>query len=349
MKHPDVKKKKEKVKDKTAENEQSSEEENIKRRKEYTVIINNFLHSSRQTHEFPSTLNSYERRLVHEICDEVGLQHESQGEGKERHIVLQKKSGVPADGREKNIPQEKKDEDGDEKKKAYEDIIEAFMKSVSETYEFPPDLNVFERSLVHDVCEKLGLIHKSEGDGKKRCIIVRKPTTGSQNTNKSKTKLLSGVHKDKDAPDVSEQSGETKRIGDVEDGVTPGYKSLINCETIQSGALPKSKILTNSDGNQTGAVPKSALNNSGKKIRTRFVGGRYEEVVLAPCENSGRENSLRNAMKHCCNCGKDIPEQNYSIHSAQCERKMNAAADDRSSTVGLPRLSFLTLLFCYLT
>jgi len=39
---------------------------------------------------FPETLNAYERHLVHEWCEQNGLQHESHGEGAERKIVVSK-------------------------------------------------------------------------------------------------------------------------------------------------------------------------------------------------------------------------------------------------------------------
>ena len=44
------------------------------------------------TLEFPSTLNSHDRLLVHELAEELGLSHKSVGEDKARKIVLQKKA-----------------------------------------------------------------------------------------------------------------------------------------------------------------------------------------------------------------------------------------------------------------
>jgi len=37
---------------------------------------------------FPSTLTSQERKVVHEVCDEQGLQHKSYGEGTGRHVCV---------------------------------------------------------------------------------------------------------------------------------------------------------------------------------------------------------------------------------------------------------------------
>ncbi|KAJ8248898.1 hypothetical protein GJAV_G00228960 [Gymnothorax javanicus] len=44
---------------------------------------------------FPPTLNSHARLLVHQISEELGLRHESQGEGKNRRIVVSKQEEGP--------------------------------------------------------------------------------------------------------------------------------------------------------------------------------------------------------------------------------------------------------------
>jgi hypothetical protein len=38
---------------------------------------------------FPG-LNSFERQIIHELADQLGLKHESKGEGKTRTITVQK-------------------------------------------------------------------------------------------------------------------------------------------------------------------------------------------------------------------------------------------------------------------
>ncbi len=53
------------------------------KKKEIKDQLLNFLKDPNKTElQFPSTLNSHERMLVHEISEEMGLRHESQGEGK---------------------------------------------------------------------------------------------------------------------------------------------------------------------------------------------------------------------------------------------------------------------------
>ncbi|KAF5907620.1 DNA-binding protein SMUBP-2, partial [Clarias magur] len=50
-----------------------------------------FMDNQSQTElQFPSSLNSHERLLVHQLCEELKLQHVSKGTGKQRHITVSK-------------------------------------------------------------------------------------------------------------------------------------------------------------------------------------------------------------------------------------------------------------------
>jgi len=66
----------------------SDEDDN--RKEEFKTRILEFIKSKNQQLNFPSELNSYERRLVHELGEDYKLSHESVGEGRERHIRLSK-------------------------------------------------------------------------------------------------------------------------------------------------------------------------------------------------------------------------------------------------------------------
>ncbi|XP_064637243.1 DNA-binding protein SMUBP-2-like isoform X2 [Lineus longissimus] len=59
---------------------------------ELQLTVESFANNSqRKEHAFPSVLTSRERRLIHEVCEQLGLIHVSQGEGDKRHIVMRKK------------------------------------------------------------------------------------------------------------------------------------------------------------------------------------------------------------------------------------------------------------------
>lgn len=69
-------------------------------RKEIQEQLLNFLKDPNKTElQFPSTLNSHERLQVHELSEEMGLRHVSQGEGKNRCVTVSR----PKSGAEKPV------------------------------------------------------------------------------------------------------------------------------------------------------------------------------------------------------------------------------------------------------
>merc|ERR1719192_1307103 len=71
------------------------------------------------------------------------------------------------------------EEDKAERKKSVQGQIEAFVKSKTKELSFPPELSSFERMLVHEVAETMGLLHESQGEGAERRIVVRKKGGGA--------------------------------------------------------------------------------------------------------------------------------------------------------------------------
>ena len=47
--------------------------------------------------EFPLSFTDRERRLLHLLCEELDLHHESVGEGSERRIIVKRRHTTPAD------------------------------------------------------------------------------------------------------------------------------------------------------------------------------------------------------------------------------------------------------------
>uniref|UniRef100_A0A8C8RWE1 DNA-binding protein SMUBP-2 n=1 Tax=Pelusios castaneus TaxID=367368 RepID=A0A8C8RWE1_9SAUR len=75
----------------------------------FRAMMAEFLESSEVQLHFPSSLNSHDRMLVHQMAEEYGLQHISTGEGRERYISVSKRitiysSPVNADGSEPPTP-----------------------------------------------------------------------------------------------------------------------------------------------------------------------------------------------------------------------------------------------------
>ena len=69
----------------------SEEEKKEKQKEKLQKIIDDFVRNeSKEELHCSSELTSYERMVLHELAGEAQLSHASEGEGKNRHIVLRK-------------------------------------------------------------------------------------------------------------------------------------------------------------------------------------------------------------------------------------------------------------------
>ena len=64
----------------------------------------------------------------------------------------------------------------------YRAMLQQFLGSQNRVFCFPPQLNSFQRRLVHVEAEKLGLHHRSCGQGWERFMVVTKPGHSSEPT-----------------------------------------------------------------------------------------------------------------------------------------------------------------------
>ncbi|CAK6961542.1 DNA-binding protein SMUBP-2 isoform X2 [Scomber scombrus] len=79
----------------------TEEEQNKNRYAEIRQQVESFLKDLNQSElQFPSSFNSHDRLLVHEIAEEMGLVHESKGEGKDRCITVSRPAGEPTQAKE---------------------------------------------------------------------------------------------------------------------------------------------------------------------------------------------------------------------------------------------------------
>lgn len=93
---------------KSAKTTPAKEEESKSRYSEIKKQVELFLKDGdRPELQFPSFFNSHDRLLVHQVAEELGLTHESQGEGKDRQITVSRPVGPVLD--EQPIPGEQKE------------------------------------------------------------------------------------------------------------------------------------------------------------------------------------------------------------------------------------------------
>ena len=65
--------------------------------REFSERVESFANSDDQTLSFETSLNSYERMLVHELAEKHGLTSKSTGDGTARHVVLLKNARKTSD------------------------------------------------------------------------------------------------------------------------------------------------------------------------------------------------------------------------------------------------------------
>ncbi|XP_061138538.1 DNA-binding protein SMUBP-2 isoform X1 [Syngnathus typhle] len=81
----------------------AEEEQKKKRQGEIREMVENFLKNlSKSELEFPPLFNSHDRLLVHQIAEELGLTHQSKGEGKERCITISRPTAPKEEEKEES-------------------------------------------------------------------------------------------------------------------------------------------------------------------------------------------------------------------------------------------------------
>lgn len=290
---------------------QPSEEDNQKRKQEYLDIVKSFLASPNSTYSFPPNLNSFERRLIHQICEELDLDHSSEGDAKERHIVIKKRPSnkqiTEQEGKEEQEVEEEEERltAEQEERARVEAMIAEFLESAEQSLRLPSKMSAFERSVVHGVCDELGLMHQSEGKGKRRHIVIQKQNKSIQEaTNETEDKKTA----DNERSQHKNKGGDRNSIRDEEADTVPSLPEDKHSNT-QGGAIPK----TNQENNVTAI----------RKVRTRFIDGKYVEVEEGV--NAGPQT------KTCPACGKDVPVPNYGLHNVQCERRSRETQQQQES------------------
>lgn len=82
---------------KSCETALTEEQQNKNRYSEIREQVESFLKDLNRTElQFPSSFNSHDRLLVHQVAEELGLVHESKGEGKDRCITVSRPQGGAA-------------------------------------------------------------------------------------------------------------------------------------------------------------------------------------------------------------------------------------------------------------
>ncbi|XP_052828218.1 DNA-binding protein SMUBP-2 [Octopus bimaculoides] len=170
-----------------------------------------------------------------------------------------------------------------------------FSKNSEETAKiFPSTLNSFERMLVHEIANKLGLIHISEGDGKDRQIIVKKSDDEQQ--------VIS--HND------TLENNPSKYLVDNEPGDSCTGMSTVsssNCDddttTNQAMSIDSSELLD-----------ESLLMTEKQDKKTKKVKKQNKSVPVFDFDKPAEDTEI------CSYCLRQILKSNYDLHILHCSK-----------------------------
>ena len=173
-----------KIKDYKKEKDVNKDEE---RRKEYEKLIDDFINSKSNIVTFPKNLTSFDRFLLHEIADKCNLIHESQGEGKDRVIIL-RKNNLNTDNEEECNDDSNRNEDivkgsDDDKDKIKNEITShSFNESIIDDTEEdkPKDETKGDKYLAAKNFEKKKQKNKKNNKVENKKIENREQTTMEQ-------------------------------------------------------------------------------------------------------------------------------------------------------------------------
>merc|ERR1711963_576324 len=133
--------------------------------------LEKFVKSKENFMTFSTNLNSYERRLIHEISEEFDLIHESIGEGNKRYIMISKKTNSEKKKRTNNIKSTSKNV---AKSVSDENITKQTFGAKSATQDEPERVEVEAEKSVNVDCNSCGRsIPKSNIElHKLRCSVI---------------------------------------------------------------------------------------------------------------------------------------------------------------------------------
>ena len=205
--------------------------------------------------------------------------------------------------------------------------LQAFMAGSATVLTFPTSLSSYHRMLVHELCEGMGLPHRSEGDDADRRIVVLRPGCGWDSMEGVKL-----VAKEEDLKQPQESLGhdmgsQSARLGGRGEGEC--------CEAMEQDGVT-SNVLEALLGKESGA---EALPGKKRKQKQRHRSAETKGDVnpfamldsgpppaptIAPPVPAPRAPSP--TTRECGLCHARVPDANFQIHTIRCEREVRERA-----------------------
>lgn len=202
-------------------------EQTQNKRQEIKEQLLNFLKDQNQNElQFSSSLNSHERMLVHELSEELGLKHESQGEGKNRRITVSRPPPAP-----ENPKKEPKPRPGDvTARAAVEPHAEKLQNEASQS---PVDLKSLHLERMRREMEK------REEKKQQKCVRLEPDlsTSKNQTVKKSKGTAKGGTKMKAGAVDIAAAAA-------AEDDFDALIDAVVKADSVCAFVKCKASVLT---------------------------------------------------------------------------------------------------------
>ncbi|XP_067663777.1 DNA-binding protein SMUBP-2-like [Haliotis asinina] len=199
--------------------------------------------------------------------------------------------------------------DVEEKEAEFVKYLEDFIANPDQTYlDFPASLNSHDRLIVHQLSEKLGLLHISKGEMKERHIVVSKPGTVHQEV-KAMTSDTSGQdHK----PDVRVKTKTNRK----------DQKNTQNKENKQM--------------NDGSVVPDAEQTDTSENCDETNVEQVEKKSDKVTCEICGKEVLNANIQLHSLHCARQV-KANMTGQSSKVESKSKKKTKNTKQDAALQR------------
>eukprot|EP01117_Protostelium_nocturnum_P015173 TRINITY_DN5852_c0_g1_i1.p1 TRINITY_DN5852_c0_g1~~TRINITY_DN5852_c0_g1_i1.p1 ORF type:complete len:864 (+),score=274.71 TRINITY_DN5852_c0_g1_i1:599-3190(+) len=173
-----------------------------------------------------------------------------------------------------------------DQKNKIEEQLRKFKTSPQTSYSFPVTLNGLERKFVHEICERDGLEHKSEGEGQLRHIIVSK-----KNVSTGKEEMVDEEPKQTQS---KKKRNKTKKTVEVAEEAVPSTSGNVF-----------DNLLKDENSDLVVVEEKEEENNSPQVEEKYQLPKKIEKAPTQSKEDKERaeENLLKKAIKENKECG----------------------------------------------
>ncbi len=212
----------------------------------------------------------------------------------------------------------------------YREILKKFLASPFREREFEAGLSSWDRMIIHELCEHLGLEHASTGEGAERHIVVRKPAQAASEAGESEA-LPADVGADvvlaAGAAALPPQQPAEQSAVDVLRDVRrdPLTSPAGGADAVAPAQLEEEAEEEEEDEEEEEGGEEEEATAAAQEADSKLQEAARTQVVSIRSAGAAAPASVPGLVR-CSLCEKDIPGQNYDIHRVRCERAQRLAS-----------------------